>query len=154
MDTSKQASSQQLAAQVAVNDQAKAAVETVNSEFLELCAREDLRPYYSKTPCKPEDTTLEQMADNSRITNPEKVALNKVRDGIKRLSKEMDDVIRQYNPQLATSIIARREQATTDQDKIALDFYEGRITRGEYNKRRQEISKKLKDDLAAPSQHS
>jgi clan AA aspartic protease (TIGR02281 family) len=52
----------------------------------------------------------------------------------------------QYYPQLAPSAKARREEL----DKVTVDFYEGRITRGEYNKRRMEISNKLREDLAAP----
>jgi hypothetical protein len=150
----KKASTEQLAAQTEVHDEAKAAVESVKNEELELCSREDLRPYYSKTPCMAEDTTLEQMADNSRITNVEKVAMNKARVELKRINKEMEDLIRQYDPHRAPSVTARREQAAGDQDKVALDFYEGRITRGEYNKRRQEIHNKLKEDLAASHQHS
>jgi predicted aspartyl protease len=144
-------SSEQLAAtnnQInATNNQAKAALASVNSELLELCAREDLRPYFSKTSCKPEETTLGQMADNSRITNAEKVALSTVRTESKRLVK-VDDIFRQYGPEVAPSVIARREQTTTELDKLTQNFYDGRITRGEYNKRRMEIANKLKQDLA------
>jgi hypothetical protein len=139
--------------QQANNEQAKAAMAAVDAEAQQICARPDLQAYYSKTPCKPIDATLEQMADKSKITEAEKVAMNKVRTEFRTISNKGNDVIRQYNPQNAATIIARRDQATVAQDQNALDFYEGRITRGEYNKRRAEIAKKLADDLAGPGQH-
>ena len=127
-------------------DQAKAAIDALKSEALEICDREDLQAHWSKTPCKPEDTTLEQMADKSRITNAEKVALSKGNAESRRIAKETLDIYRQYYPQLVPSIKAQREAL----DKVTMDFYEGRISRGEYNKRRMETFSKLKEDLAAP----
>jgi hypothetical protein len=75
-------------------EQAKTALNTVNSEILAFCASEEVQPYYSKTPCKPEDTTLAQMTDKSRITNAEKVALSEVRSEIKKFAKEWDETFR------------------------------------------------------------
>jgi predicted aspartyl protease len=127
-------------------DQGKEALASFKSEILAVCAREDLQPHFSKSPCNPEDTTLEQMADKSRITNAEKVALSKANAEVKRIVKETFDIFRPYYPQLVASAKAQREEL----DKVTVDFYEGRITRGEYNKRRMEISKKLGEDFAAP----
>jgi predicted aspartyl protease len=131
--------------------QRQAAFNTINSEMLAFCASEEVQPYYSKTSCKPTDTTLEQMTDKSRITNDEKVALIKVRTEVKKFNKEADEIYRQYNPELAPSNIARRQQAITEQDSLADDFYQGRITRGEYNKRRMEIANKADQDLIVTS---
>jgi hypothetical protein len=75
-----------------LEDQAKAAMDAVNRETLAFCASEELQPHFSKTPCKPEDTTLEQMADKSRITNDEKVALSKARSESKKVVNEIDDI--------------------------------------------------------------
>jgi predicted aspartyl protease len=133
-------------------EQAKAAQNTVSSEWLAFCASEEVQPYYSKTPCRPEDTTNEQMTDKSRITNDEKVALSKVRTEVKKFAKESDEIYRQYYPELAPKVIARRQQAGTENDSAAEDFYQGRITRGEYNKRRVEIANRLKHDLGNPDE--
>ena len=127
-------------------DQAKAVLDALKSEALELCAREELQPHWSKTPCNPEDTTLEQMADKSRITNVEKVALSKGNAEGKRIFKETLDIYRQYYPQVVPSVKAQRVEL----DKVTMDFYEGHISRGEYNKRRMEVSSKLREALAAP----
>ena len=87
------------------------------------------------------------MSDTSRITNAEKVALSEVRTETKKLAKETDEIIRQYYPELAPSIIGLSQQPRTEQDSLAEDFNDGRITRGEYNKHRMEISNKLKREL-------
>jgi hypothetical protein len=90
-------------------DQAKAAVDAVRSEMLAFCAGEE-QPYFTKTACT-EDTTLEQMADKSRITNDEKVALSKVRTEGKKPVKKLEDMYRLYYPQLAPSVVARVERS-------------------------------------------
>jgi hypothetical protein len=48
-------------------EQGKAAMDALVQEARQLCTRSDLQPLFSKTACLPEDTTLEQMADKSRI---------------------------------------------------------------------------------------
>jgi predicted aspartyl protease len=133
-------------------EQAKAAFNTVKSELLAFCASEEVQPHYSKTSCQPGDTTPEQTTDKSRITNDEKIALSRVRTEAKKFSEEGDEIFRQYYPELAPSIIGRRQQALAEQDSVAEDFYQGRITRGEYNKRRMEISNRLKHDLGNPDE--
>jgi hypothetical protein len=55
-----------LAEQTAVKDQAKAALDAVNSEVLAFCASEEVRPYFSKTACKPEDITLDHVRDGAK----------------------------------------------------------------------------------------
>jgi predicted aspartyl protease len=131
-------------------DQAKAAFDARKTEMRAFCASEEFQPHFSKTPCMPNETTLEQMADKSHITSAEKVALSEARSESKRFSEEGDNIFRQYYPELAPSIIARRQQASTEQDSVSEDFYQGRITRGEYNKRRVEIWHNFDQYLGAP----
>src|SRR5262249_33371674 len=137
-------------AQTTTSDQAKAAYNSLSNELDALCVRADLQPHFSKTPCKPEDTTLEQMTDKSHITNAEKVALSKAWTESGRISKKMLAILRQFNPQYASLMAAHRQEM----EKEAADFYEGLITRGEYNKRRMEIWNKLREDLAASKKAS
>jgi hypothetical protein len=114
--------------------------QALQEEARQLCAREDLQPYYRKTPCQPEEATLEQVTDKSRITPSEKEALSKVRSEHAALTKRMNDYLRQNDPRSGNSIVLIRERMTADIDKVALEFYEGRITRGEYNKKRRDIA--------------
>jgi predicted aspartyl protease len=128
------------------NDKAVAALDAVNKQALAYCASEELQPHFSKSPCNPVETTPEQMADKSRITDDEKVAFSKARSESKTFAKERDDIFRQYYPQFAPSVIAQRQQLSIEQDSVSEDFYQGRITRGDYNKRRMEIWSRLNPD--------
>ena len=71
---------------------------------------------------------------------PEKIALSAARTEIDGIGRKVDDVYRQYYPQSASVFIERRAQVKREQDALALEFYDGRITRGEYNRRRKEIA--------------
>jgi hypothetical protein len=114
------------------------ALQALKAEGDALCDREDLQPFYKKSPCKASEPTLEQLADRSKITPVEKVALTKVRAAIRELNKKYEETNRQYNPQTGYALAENIAKGTATGEKIALEFYEGRITRGEFNKRRKE----------------
>jgi hypothetical protein len=126
--------------QEAVIQTSKNGWEALIAEAHQLCTRDDLQSYFSKSPCQAEDATLEQVTDKSRITPSEKEALSKVRSEGKALAKRMNDYLRQYDLRNGNSLALIRERGATELDKVALEFYEGRITRGEYNKKRREIA--------------
>ena len=131
----------------AVNQAKKDGWEALLDEARQLCEREDLQPYYSKSPCKPEDATLEQLADKSRISPSEKEALSKARSEYAEIAKRMYGYVRQNNPRNGNAIAFIREQTTSELDKVSVDFYEGRMTRGEYNKRRREIAQQANEQI-------
>jgi hypothetical protein len=118
---------------------AKNQINAMNEAIARLCLREDLQPYYRKTPCRPEDTTLAQMSDKSHITPPEKAALSKVRAEITGLYARNSQF---YPPSVPTIT----KHLIDEGDKLALEFYEGRLSRGEYNQRRRDIAQQAKND--------
>jgi hypothetical protein len=124
----------------AINQATKDGWMALADESYQLCAREDLQAHYRKSPCKPEDATLEQLADKSRISPSEKEALSKARSEGTAMTKRMSDYLRQHSQQNGTALALIRERYAAEQDKISLEFYEGRITRGEYNKKRRDIA--------------
>jgi len=126
---------------------AKDGLEALKEEQRELCAREELQPYYSKTPCKPEEATLEQMADKSRITPSEKEALSKARSEYTAISKRINEYLRQNDPRHGNSIALVRERNDTELEKLAVNFYEGRITPGEYNKKRRDLAQQTTEQV-------
>jgi hypothetical protein len=125
----------------------KDAYDTLMAEGQEMCAREDLRAHFRKSPCLPNEATLEQLADRSRISAEEKIALSKVRTDSAELNKKFAAVHRQHNPRNGNALALSLENSRVSFDKIALDLYEGRITRGEYNKRRLELFNKHNDEF-------
>jgi hypothetical protein len=120
-------------------------------EAVALCARVDLQPHYAKSPCKPEETTLEQLTDKSRITPSEKEALAKVRAESAAILKRMNEYVRQNDLRNGAAFALAMERAAAEQETVTLAFYEGRITRGEYNKKRREIVQQLQEQLRVAS---
>jgi hypothetical protein len=118
----------------------KAGWDAFTEELRELCSREEFQPHFNRSPCKAEDTTLEQMADKSRITPSEKEALSKYKAEYAAIQKRINEYVRQNDPRRANSLLAIRERTSADLDKLAMDFYAGRITRGEYNSKRRDIA--------------
>src|SRR5690242_3204645 len=76
------------------------------------------------------------------------VALSKQRAESAALQKRMNEYARQ-NLRNGAAIAVVRERATVEQESNAVTFYEGRITRGEYNKKRREIDHQLQEQLLA-----
>jgi hypothetical protein len=132
--------------QQAMKQATKEEWEALLEEQRQVCAREDLQPHYSKSPCMSEDATLEQMADKSRITPSEKEALSIARSERAALAKRMNDYLRQHYAR-GNSIALLKEQESSELDKVSVDFYEGRTTRGEYNKKRREIAQHLREQI-------
>jgi hypothetical protein len=56
-------------------------------------------------------------------------------------------VHRQHNPRNGNALALSLENGRVSFEKIALDLYLGRITRGEYNKRRLEFFNKQNDEF-------
>ena len=122
------------------------AIQALNAEDTAICERADLQAFYKKFPCRAADPTLEQLANRSKISPEEKIALTKVRAEIKELNKKYEAANRQYNPQTGNALAENIAKGTVMGDKIALDFYEGRITRGEYNKRQLDAIAQIRAD--------
>jgi hypothetical protein len=133
------------------NQATEAGWAALTEEASQLCAREDLQAHYRKSPCKPQDATLEQMADKSRISPSEKEALSKVRSDRTAIAKRASDYLRQHVQQNGIALALIGERMESESDKIAVEFYEGRITRGEYNKKRREIAQQMAEQWRVAS---
>jgi hypothetical protein len=59
----------------------------------------------------------------------------------------MNDYLRQNDPRHGNAIALVRERSAVELDKVQLAFYEGRITRGEYNKKRREIAQQRTEQV-------
>jgi hypothetical protein len=129
------------AEQTAIAARAQEVMQPIVAEMRQLCSRDDLRPHYSKTPCNPEEASLEQLADKTRITNTEKIALSKLRTEVAAINKRAEALISaSFDAQIAAAAIASRQNTAAEIEKLVLEFYEGRLTRGEFNKRRQDLA--------------
>jgi hypothetical protein len=142
---SRQASTQQQAQQMP--DPFKETMDQLNREIQENCVRDEYKPYYAKTACKPEDISLEQLSDTSKISEIEKPVLSKLRSAGQTVNRRAQEAFRTYKGEKGTAIASALERSNARADKITLDLYQGSITWGEYNSRRKEAVQTYRDDF-------
>jgi hypothetical protein len=132
--------------QGALNEQAaqnkaevEAGVKASRERAESICADPKFAPYYNKTACLADKMTFDQLADTSKISPEVKAIFPEVRNSIDANVREQLDLQRKYGG----TVGAKRADlfmttAKAQNDKNNLDLYDGRITWGEYNRRRQE----------------
>lgn len=134
----------QLQQQEANNSVVQAQIESdksrINSMGIEMCANPELKAYYSKTACKVQDVTFEQLADSTKITAPQKAALVKQRAIVDKLQKEQAKAMRSTPSPNDKKVADLYESIIVTQgNQINLDLYNGKITWGEFNQKRKDI---------------
>jgi hypothetical protein len=117
-----------------------AAIKEINEEGRELCRKPDLYAYYSWAPCRVREATAEQVADKTKVTQGEKPAFNNAKAQTDALSARFIAAHRQYNEKNGNALAMNIERALASNDVVRQEYLAGRITRGEYNKRRRDIA--------------
>lgn len=130
-------------AQIAQNnikvDITKQRLQQIKKKAAAVCARDDLREYYKKTACLPRLMTFEQLADESKITPAQKVTLVKQRAQVSIIDKETEDALAAGGPSMHKALTIMTDFWRPETEKNDLNLYNGKITWGEYNKKRKEI---------------
>lgn len=126
--------------QAGQNREAENAVKSMTEKHKAFCADPTFEPYFSKTACTADKITFEQLADKSKISPAAKAIFLEVRNRVDATAREYNDLQRKYGG----TVGAKRADlyaatAKVQHDKNNLDLYNGLITWGEYNRRRQEI---------------
>jgi hypothetical protein len=104
------------------------------------CQKDELKEYYSKTPCHVAGITFEHMSDATKITPAQKIAMQKARALADELNKEQLAINRNFGGAMGAKVSDLIESTTTPQnDKNNLDLYNGKISWGDYNQKRKEI---------------
>jgi hypothetical protein len=126
--------------QQAQNKEGEAAAVSLKAKGEAICAVPAYAPYFSKTACSADKITFDQLADTSKISPAAKAIFTEVRNAIDGVAREYTDLYRKYGG-AAGAKRADHFMATAkvqnDQNNLAL--YNGQITWGEYNRRRQQI---------------
>ena len=86
------------------------------------------------------------MSDKSKITNAEKVALEAAVSAYDKLNLEGNDILRKGGAADKVYVRYMEQTVIPAATKNRLDVYEGKITWGDYNKRRQEINRALESE--------
>lgn len=117
-----------------------AALKEINEDARAVCKKPDLYAYYSWAPCRLRETTAEQLTDRTKITPAEKSVFVKQQAEIASINARFAAAHRQYNEKYGNALATNIEQATTSSDRVRQEYLEGRLTRGEYNKRRRDLA--------------
>jgi len=107
-----------------------------------LCEKQELAQLFLKTPCLPNDINFEQLADSTKITSEQKIALIIYRTEVDASGKEQFNYLRQIGTDADRRWIDFQESQKHEIDKYNLDLFKGEITWGEYNQRRKDSSEK------------
>jgi hypothetical protein len=123
------------------------ALSAIGADQLQLCSRQDFAPIFAKKmPCRPKQATPEQLADRARISNAEKIAFMKWQALSEERNEKTAAIHRQYNAQTgdnAASLIKKTDEASA---QLGQQLYDGRISWGEYNKKRIELTVQAEQD--------
>jgi hypothetical protein len=103
------------------------------------CRENEFKEYYAKTGCLVSDISFSQIADESKITPEQKVALLKQQDIIAGFNKEQDEIMKRAGAAGVREADLRRIHLYPMQEKNNLNLFTGKITWGEYNQRRRDI---------------
>lgn len=120
--------------------EAKVAVNTLQAKLASICGNPQFAPFYRKTSCRATEITFQELTDTSKISPEEKEVIPELRKALEAYGNEFLDAERKYDGQAGP----RRADLFTTRykpqvDKNYMDLYNGQITWGEFNKRRQEI---------------
>jgi len=120
----------------------------VIEEQRKVCVQPDLQELFAKKmPCKAEDATREQLSDKSKISSSEKIAFLKWEDISAKSNQKLAGINRQYKFKSGEAVASLIEKGLVDSKKLASDFSNGRISWGEFNKRRKDAYMRYRDDL-------
>jgi hypothetical protein len=104
-----------------------------------VCTDPKFAPYYAKTACTAPRITFEQLADASKISPEVKTIFVDLRRAIEAQTEATNDILRKGSPVGAKRVDLYNAVYKPQGDRNNLDLYNGLITWGEYNKRRQDI---------------
>jgi hypothetical protein len=115
----------------------KNALRQLGSEYQdEYRGMSDLAPIRAKIPMTSKLATLEQMTDNSKPTKAEKKALEAYSELRKKYDAKDIEITNQYWPY----IVSVRREFHRNLEELLAELYVGKVTYGQFNKRRKEIS--------------
>ena len=108
------------------------------------CAKPELEEFYSKTGCRIRDITFEQLADDTKVTAPQKTALSKDRELSVTIRKMIEDFNIKYSGDLGRrrNNLYRTDSAPKSETND-LDLFTGKITWGQYNKNRKDNAREF-----------
>jgi hypothetical protein len=111
------------------------------------CKKDELRPFYKKTACSPNDISSDQLGDASKATAEEKAAIQKVRIEVAGFDRRLAQALRQYGGPNGDSLAAVVERIDGQLGEAIMNLFFQKISWGEYNGRRKELQNEFRDQV-------
>jgi hypothetical protein len=119
----------------------KELLESLNKESNDFCTKEEYKRFFIKSPCFANDITVEQLSDKSMIQDAEKNDFLKYREEVSAIDKKFSDIAQTYGDSKDKEFgLFLEKNSIKNKRKASLDFAEGKITWGEFNKIRKELA--------------
>ena len=119
----------------------KELLQSLNKESNDFCNKEEYKRFFIKSPCFVNDITAEQLSDKSMIQDAEKNDFLKYREEVSAIDKKFSDIAQTYGDSKDKEFgLFLEKNSIKNKRKASLDFAEGKITWGEFNKIRKETA--------------
>jgi len=109
------------------------------------CSRNDLQVIWKKMGRKVTDTTPEQLADRSKISNEQKPAFSQWQQFVQDTNEKMGAIYVQYDTKHGRAVASAFQDSAADLIRLASEHANGGMTWGEFSKRRLELYKKAQE---------
>lgn len=116
------------------------------------CTDKSFEAFYNKTPCAPIDTTLSQLSDPTKINASQKKALDALTPVLQQNNRDLASWYRTYGGGSGAKRAQILELIFDKAEANRLKLYTGKITWGEFNKTRKEISSEHKSRMTEVNQ--
>ncbi|HUN53524.1 MAG TPA: hypothetical protein VMU29_00040 [Smithella sp.] len=114
---------------------------SLSKESNDFCNKEEYKKFFIKSPCYANDITAEQLSDKSMIQESEKNDFLKYREEISSIDKKFSDIAQTYGDAKDKEFGKFLEKySIVNKRKASLEFAEGKISWGEFNKSRKDIA--------------
>lgn len=121
------------------NPEVEAGLKAILARQAATCGDPKFSPYYTKTACTANKISFEQLTDATKISPGAKAIFVELRATVDAQNAEAADFLRKHGGPVGAKQADLYTTAKVQNDKNNVDLFNGAITWGEYNKRRQQI---------------
>jgi hypothetical protein len=105
------------------------------------CSLPEFKEFYTNTPCLVTEMSLTHTANDSKITDELKKVMLKQQEYVAGFRKEWSELVKSIGPNGVRQVEINQNIIVPMIEKNTLNLYTGKISWGEYNQRRKEISR-------------
>jgi hypothetical protein len=131
----------------AVPSPLKDVIDQFNKEQRPRRTSDEYKLFYSKTGRKASESPLEQLTDDSKVSESEKAVISTVQASVRESYTQLQDAQRRYGGAKGVEIANALDRHLVRLDKSYLDLYRGNITWGEFSLHRKEYAQAFQDEV-------